>query len=125
MIGALSEKGAEDLQRLQQIRTATEMIKKIESTSDSDENLEQILKDFEGYRFQAQMSEQEVLSKPAFEWIQNNLYSAIEKPFVGYFPLKEEGASQGFVVIKKEAEGPSVIYLLSMDGELKHLTRRL
>lgn len=115
----------EDPARIIQIRKAMELMATPDSLRAPPEDLEVIVKNHEGFRFLAEISEQEILTKPTFEWIQNNLFSGIDKPFVGYFPLKEEGTILGFVIVKKEITGSPVIYLVSPQGELQHLTRHL
>lgn len=87
------------------------------------EEFESLVTSAHGFRFfENQMSS---LTKPAFEWIQNNLFAGIEKPLVGVFTLKEEEETLGYLIIKRESESAPVVYLVSQDGELKHLTRRL
>lgn len=114
---------SEDPERILQIKKATELMRTQEVLPF--ETLDEILKEHEGLRFSANPEEQVALSKPVFDWINNNLFDKIEKPFVGYFPLVEDGATLGFVVVKKEITELPVIYLLSEDGDLKQLTRRL
>lgn len=116
---------SEDPERIQQIKKATDLIRNPESLKATPEVLAEIIKEHEGLRFLGDIEAQGPLSKPAFDWINNNLFDKIEKPFVGYFPLKEEDSILGFVVIKKEMSELPVIYLVSPEGDLKHLTRRL
>lgn len=113
----------EEPERIAEIKSATELMRMTETFSS--EVFEEILKNHNGIRFSGDMEAEEGLSKPVFDWINNNLFDKIDKPFVGYFPLIEDGGPLGFVVVKKELTDNPVIYFLAPDGDLKHLTRRL
>lgn len=113
-------------ERVRQIKQAAELFRAPEKISAADQELETILRLNQGFQFvEAPAAGSPKISKPAFEWIQNNLLQGPAAPFVGVFPVQDEGADLGYVVVKKELEKAPIFYLISNDGELKHLTRRL
>lgn len=113
-------------ERVRQIKQAAELFRAPEKISAADQELDTILRLNQGFQFdQGPAAGPSKISKPAFEWIQNNLFQGPAVPFVGVFPVQDEGADLGYVVVKKELEKAPIFYLISHDGELKHLTRRL
>lgn len=113
-------------ERVRQIKQAAELLRSPEKISAADQELDTILRLNQGFQFdQGPTSGSSKISKPAFEWIQNNLFQGPAVPFVGVFPVQDDGADLGYVVVKKELEKAPIFYLISHDGELKHLTRRL